>query len=167
MIAQGSIPILDGWQAYVRLLHAGERCDLAESNAKGTLIVVALVAFLVGRCSATPEPSSISVSAAEEAAPAAAQPLLPRVEPTSTPSTQKAAETTANPWTSGSATDAVDELADEPEPVADPESASEPDEDVYYQSCAAVRAAGAAPLNEGEPGYAPKLDRDRDGVACE
>ncbi|MBB1051439.1 excalibur calcium-binding domain-containing protein, partial [Dietzia sp. CW19] len=25
----------------------------------------------------------------------------------------------------------------------------------------------AAPLMRGEPGYAPKLDRDNDGVACE
>src|SRR5699024_11973276 len=38
---------------------------------------------------------------------------------------------------------------------------------VYYQNCAAVRAAGAAPLYIGSPGYAPKLDRDGDGVACE
>lgn len=38
---------------------------------------------------------------------------------------------------------------------------------VYYQNCTAVRAAGAAPLYIGSPGYAPKLDRDGDGVACE
>ena len=38
----------------------------------------------------------------------------------------------------------------------------------YYQNCAAVRAAGAAPLYAGQPGYeAPRLDRDYDGVACE
>lgn len=38
---------------------------------------------------------------------------------------------------------------------------------VYYENCDAVRAAGAAPLYMGSPGYAPKLDRDGDGVACE
>jgi hypothetical protein len=37
----------------------------------------------------------------------------------------------------------------------------------YYPNCAAVRAAGAAPLRRGEPGYASHLDRDNDGVACE
>lgn len=38
----------------------------------------------------------------------------------------------------------------------------------YYQNCAAVRAAGAAPLYAGQPGYeAPRLDRDFDGIACE
>jgi hypothetical protein len=30
-----------------------------------------------------------------------------------------------------------------------------------------VRAAGAAPLYRGQPGYSSKLDRDGDGVACE
>jgi hypothetical protein len=38
---------------------------------------------------------------------------------------------------------------------------------VYYPDCAAVRAAGKAPLYRGQPGYRPGLDRDGDGVACE
>ena len=38
---------------------------------------------------------------------------------------------------------------------------------VYYEDCTAVRAAGAAPLLAGEPGYSRKLDRDGDGAACE
>ncbi len=38
---------------------------------------------------------------------------------------------------------------------------------VYYPNCSAARAAGAAPIQIGEPGYARKLDRDGDGVACE
>lgn len=37
----------------------------------------------------------------------------------------------------------------------------------YYQNCAAVRAAGAAPIRRGQPGYGSHLDRDDDGVACE
>ena len=37
----------------------------------------------------------------------------------------------------------------------------------YYRNCAAVRAAGKAPLMRGSPGYAPHLDRDDDGIACE
>jgi hypothetical protein len=39
--------------------------------------------------------------------------------------------------------------------------------DVTYENCAAARAAGAAPLREGDPGYATKLDGDGDGTACE
>lgn len=37
----------------------------------------------------------------------------------------------------------------------------------YYKNCTAVRAAGAAPIYRGQPGYAPHLDRDGDGTACE
>ncbi|MEV6791728.1 excalibur calcium-binding domain-containing protein [Streptomyces sp. NPDC051320] len=38
---------------------------------------------------------------------------------------------------------------------------------VYYRNCAAVRAAGAAPIRRGQPGYAPHLDADGDGIGCE
>jgi hypothetical protein len=38
---------------------------------------------------------------------------------------------------------------------------------VYYKNCDAVRAAGAAPIYRGNPGYAKHLDRDGDGVGCE
>ena len=37
----------------------------------------------------------------------------------------------------------------------------------YYPNCKAARAAGAAPLYRGQPGYRPGLDGDGDGVACE
>ena len=37
----------------------------------------------------------------------------------------------------------------------------------YFGSCADAKAAGAAPLYSGQPGYRAGLDRDRDGVACE
>nr|WP_169888541.1 DUF1524 domain-containing protein [Rhodococcus tukisamuensis] len=49
--------------------------------------------------------------------------------------------------------------------VAPPESA--PRASVSYANCSAVRAAGAAPIHAGDPGYSSKLDRDGDGVACE
>lgn len=39
--------------------------------------------------------------------------------------------------------------------------------EVYYENCDAVRAADADPILQGQDGYAPHLDRDRDGVACE
>lgn len=50
--------------------------------------------------------------------------------------------------------------------VASQPSPSHPDQ-VYYKNCAAVRAAGKAPLHRGDPGYRPELDRDNDGIACE
>ena len=38
---------------------------------------------------------------------------------------------------------------------------------VYYRTCADARAAGKAPIYEGQPGYRPGLDGDDDGIACE
>lgn len=38
---------------------------------------------------------------------------------------------------------------------------------VYYANCTAARAAGAAPIYRGQPGYRSGLDRDGDGIACE
>ncbi|MEZ0495153.1 excalibur calcium-binding domain-containing protein [Sphingomonas sp. IW22] len=36
-----------------------------------------------------------------------------------------------------------------------------------YRNCSEARAAGAAPMRVGDEGYSTRLDRDRDGVACE
>jgi hypothetical protein len=36
-----------------------------------------------------------------------------------------------------------------------------------FANCSAARAAGAAPVRRGDPGYSSKLDRDGDGVGCE
>ncbi|WP_097962625.1 excalibur calcium-binding domain-containing protein [Streptomyces sp. or20] len=63
--------------------------------------------------------------------------------------------------------------APETTPPANPSpagNASKPPKDpapAYYENCDAARAAGAAPVEEGDPGYAPHLDRDGDGVGCE
>jgi hypothetical protein len=37
----------------------------------------------------------------------------------------------------------------------------------YFANCSAARAAGAAPVRVGDPGYSGRLDRDGDGVGCE
>ena len=36
-----------------------------------------------------------------------------------------------------------------------------------FANCAQARAAGAAPVRRGDPGYGRHLDRDGDGVGCE
>ena len=38
---------------------------------------------------------------------------------------------------------------------------------VHYAGCNAVRAAGKAPLHQGQPGYSQDMDGDDDGIACE
>lgn len=45
--------------------------------------------------------------------------------------------------------------------------AQTPSQNTFYANCTAVRAAGAAPIHAGQPGYSRKLDRDGDGVGCE
>lgn len=52
-------------------------------------------------------------------------------------------------------------------PQPEPQPAAPQQQDVYYANCAAVKAAGKAPLYRDQPGYSSKLDRDGDGVACE
>lgn len=56
----------------------------------------------------------------------------------------------------------VNTTAPAPAPAPAPSSGG-----TYFKNCSAARAAGAAPLYRGQPGYAPKLDRDNDGIACE
>ena len=38
---------------------------------------------------------------------------------------------------------------------------------VYYSGCQEARAAGAAPIYAGQPGYREEMDGDADGIACE
>jgi len=36
-----------------------------------------------------------------------------------------------------------------------------------FVNCSAARAAGAAPVRAGDPGYGRHFDRDGDGIGCE
>ena len=40
-------------------------------------------------------------------------------------------------------------------------------ETLYFKNCKEARAKGYKNIKKGEPGYRAKLDRDKDGVACE
>lgn len=50
----------------------------------------------------------------------------------------------------------------QPAPVAQPAPQAR-----YFANCTEAWRAGAAPIYRGQPGYAPHLDRDNDGKACE
>jgi hypothetical protein len=54
-----------------------------------------------------------------------------------------------------------------PKPAPKPAPAPAPAPSAYYANCDAARAAGAAPVRVGDPGYSRKLDRDGDGIGCE
>lgn len=52
-------------------------------------------------------------------------------------------------------------------PAPAPRAARAAPSSVFYSGCREARAAGAAPLYRGEPGYRPEMDGDSDGIACE
>ncbi|MGY1735158.1 GmrSD restriction endonuclease domain-containing protein [Geodermatophilus sp. SYSU D00684] len=90
---------------------------------------------------------------------------------------QVAVKVTYGLWMTRAERDAVagvlDACPDEPLPGRGPLPGQEAPESAPpapvtpYPDCAAVRAAGAAPLREGDPGWNPSLDGDGDGVGCE
>jgi hypothetical protein len=53
-----------------------------------------------------------------------------------------------------------------PTPEAPPPAPTRPATQPYA-NCAAARAAGAAPLHRGDPGWSDSMDGDGDGTACE
>lgn len=77
-----------------------------------------------------------------------------------TPDSGASAELFAEPTTEAPVAEPVTAAPIAEPPVAVPA-------EVYYENCAAVRAAGQAPLHVDDPGYRSGLDRDSDGVACE
>lgn len=106
----------------------------------------------------------VSQLEAEKSASAAAPP--PTVEaaaaPTPEPAPAPAPATTQTP--APAPTTEAPAPAPEPAPTAAPEPQSA---SAYYANCDEAKAAGAAPLQAGDPGYRAGLDRDGDGTACE
>ncbi|WP_082699334.1 GmrSD restriction endonuclease domain-containing protein [Arthrobacter sp. EPSL27] len=69
--------------------------------------------------------------------------------------------------TAGPQAEAATQPAPAPPAAAAPAPKDPAPAAVYYANCAAARAAGAAPLRAGQPGYREQMDGDRDGIACE
>lgn len=133
---------------------------------KRVLTVATLLAALTA-CGAT-EPKSVPI------------PTIETSDTTTTDTTPPTTTTTTPPPTTTTPLPAteVPEVAPpppvQPPPVQPPPYTPPPAQpppaapaDVYYANCTEARAAGAAPLYRGEPGYRSGLDRDDDGVACE
>jgi hypothetical protein len=140
------------WSDAAASIEQGGSCRNKRGPTGRGYVAVAIVALLIGRCTATESgavqpvaavarvpPPVIATSVADDIG-AGEEPLQREIQPGEMSETE---------------TDA-DEGAEDDEPS-----------DVYYRNCSAARAAGAAPIHVGEPGYASHLDRDDDGVACE
>ena len=83
---------------------------------------------------------------------------------------EAAASAAASASASAAAEAAASAAAEQPaqeQPAQEPQSEPEEQALTYYANCTEAKAAGAAPLYRGEPGYRDKLDRDHDGIACE
>ena len=83
--------------------------------------------------------------------------------PSTTATTAKATTTTAKAATTTTTAKAATTTTEK----ATTTTTEAPTQSISYANCSAAKAAGAAPLHRGEPGYSTKLDRDGDGVACE
>ncbi len=72
-------------------------------------------------------------------------------------------------WVTAAERDAMARvLSDCPEaPAPDSPAQTQAPAVAAYASCAAARAAGAAPIRADQPGYSSGLDGDGDGIACE
>lgn len=125
----------------------------------GATVATVLLLGLIGVCSPPPPqaptaatpPTAPPTAAATTPAAAWTWPQQPIPQATAA---EPAAPDTATPDTATPATD-----ADAPDATPGPPA--------YYATCAQARAAGAAPLYVGEPGYRTGLDRDGDGKACD
>lgn len=107
--------------------------------------------------------STITLTVAESAV--ASLVMTPDESPSATPEPEVMPEPEPASEEPQEASDAP-EVEEEPAaPAPAPQPVRAPTQ--MYSSCAQARAAGAAPLYEGDPGYNPRLDRDKDGVACE
>jgi hypothetical protein len=104
-----------------------------------------------------------------------AKPVAAKARPTATVTATATATMTAEPEPAPTVTETVKVKVTKTvtaEPVSDAGAVDESTGDsggdsVYYDNCAAARAAGAAPVHRGEPGYGRHLDRDGDGTGCD
>lgn len=90
---------------------------------------------------------------------------LVALSPATTTTSTTTTTTTTPPTTAPPAT--APPTTPPPPPTTPPPPPPPPAASASYANCTEARAAGVTPLYRGDPGYASKLDRDDDGVACE
>jgi len=139
----------------------------------GGVVAVVAVFALAGQCGGDDEGRAVSgaPATAPTTTPAPIRPAAaaPVVTSAPRPTTTRPVPTTTRP---APTTTPAPKPKPQPEPAPQRAVAVDDDEDgagssVYFKDCSAARAAGAAPVRRGDPGYASRLDRDGDGVGCE
>ncbi|WP_454930805.1 excalibur calcium-binding domain-containing protein [Actinomyces israelii] len=136
----------------------------AQNPAAGEQVPADQVITLTVNHDSADAAASASASAAAEAAASAA------ASASASAAAEAAASAAASASASAAAEAAASAAAEQPaqeQPAQEPQSEPEEQARTYYANCTEAKAAGAAPLYRGEPGYRDKLDRDHDGIACE
>lgn len=153
----GTVSVTDEHGATVLKSHYADGFQVtAQAPGAGVKAKVSKGVSLTVR--ATPAPASL---VSHKPTPSPSPSPTPSSSPSSIP-TPSPEPTTAEPTPEPTVDAPVEEPAEEP--PAQPEPAPQ---QAYYSSCREAKAAGAAPLYRGDPGYRSGLDRDGDGVACE
>lgn len=148
------VAVVDEFGTTIEESHYEDGFKVTEQDAVGegvstsTTITLTVTESTVASLVMTPDKSPSATPEAE---------VTP--EPEATPEPEQASEEPAEDADAPTVEEEPAPPAPAPQPVRAP---TQP-----YASCAQARAAGAAPLYEGDPGYNPRLDRDKDGVACE
>lgn len=133
------------------------RTSLAQVlQMRGSFAATVVVLALAGACAAEEEPDPDSGPVEDS---------IPMVSTTTAPPETTAAPTTAAP-TTAKPQPLVATTAAPPATTATT-AAPATTAGVYYANCEEARAAGAAPIARGDPGYRSGLDRDGDGTACD
>ncbi|WP_231580535.1 excalibur calcium-binding domain-containing protein [Corynebacterium kalinowskii] len=143
-----------------------------------------LAAVTISACESTPEPKTVEITTTVETTKTvevtkspSSTPQSSSKPPSSSTQTSQQPPAAEPPAPAPAAAPVVEEKIEDypaqpqqffapPPPAPAPAQAPAPAA-ASYGSCKEARAAGAAPLYKGSPGYSSKLDRDGDGVACE
>ncbi|MFL1378037.1 MULTISPECIES: excalibur calcium-binding domain-containing protein [unclassified Nocardiopsis] len=140
-------------------MSTGNKIGLGVVGCAGALIF----AVVIGSCAA-----AVGGGGSDTAAPApAVATVMATVTATATETEETEVEVEVTATETVTVTETVTERADSGGGGGGGGNDDDGGAPVYYQNCDAARAAGAAPVRRGDPGYGSHLDRDGDGVGCE
>ena len=122
--------------------------------------------------------ATVTIKVAEQPAPEPTQ--VPTPEPTQDPTPAPSENPTPTPSEDSTPAPTQDPTTEAPKPAeetsapaeesskpTDENAAPQPAESHRFQNCAAVEAAGLAPISKNHPDFREKFDADGDGVGCE
>ena len=117
--------------------------------------------------------ATVTIKVAEQPAPAPSEDPTPAPsqdptpEPTQDPTPEPSKEATAEPTTEAPKPAEDQKPAEEQKSDQASDSSAKEEKTYKYQNCAAVEAAGLAPISKDHPEFREKFDADGDGVGCE